>query len=878
MNAPPSRALKAADSHPRSAAQNELGLSHSGFFIRRITTSRICRRLVLAGCMAAAVLAVAAMLGHLFDPLEFLARLHPRSNQMVWATAIQIVLLIGVLVLQVWYPRWAARKWVGLAVGGWLVLWSVLVLSESGLSRLGLATNWEEFPVVGGLIAAAGASGMAQGSGASFVLEGLAVLALCTRPGRRRAQAAALCAGLTIAFNLVILLGYLYGRGPLSSQPFEKMLIPVSFPTALAQVCVNVALLAAVGPRALFLRNLLGRDTAGLLLRAFLPTILGLIVLGEFVRTQYLATRETNPGSRTKEEQDVVLVIRGLWIYLIGFMVMVIVNLVAGRVGRSLERARSKLNRTLEELRLARERAESATLSRDYFLAQISHELRTPLNHVLGFCQLLELTGLNEGQQRDLQKIHRAGNHLQALIDDILDYQKIIMSQIPMQWEDFDAAPWVLEVVDSMAPKVAEKGNRLEVHCAADLGRIRSDKNRFRQILTNLLSNAAKFTSQGLITVTAAREWQDGQGCVVVRVADTGKGISPENQAKLFKPFGRLSDKRDNPEGTGLGLAICKTLCEKMGGAMAVTSAPDKGSTFSFRLPADTAAEYSGPPSPVPLALAGNKSAPTPAPGQPWTVLVIDDDPQVGELMKRFLEKEGFAIKVAFNGAQALEMVKIVRPAVIVLDVLMPGIDGWGVLAALKNDLEVADIPVIILSIVEDQSRGFLLGANEYVTKPVDWERLGALLRKFRTPAGGGVLVVDDDGPWRELCCRALEASGFSVIQAADGVSGLRRLAEQRPSLILLDLMLPEMDGFEFLETVRRNPEWQGVTIVVMTAKELQAEDRRRLNGRVQEILEKGRRSLDELLGDILRGVKRCAAAPLRPETKELLHAQNPAG
>jgi CheY-like chemotaxis protein len=247
--------------------------------------------------------------------------------------------------------------------------------------------------------------------------------------------------------------------------------------------------------------------------------------------------------------------------------------------------------------------------------------------------------------------------------------------------------------------------------------------------------------------------------------------------------------------------------------------------------------------------------------------------------MKRFLEKEGFTIAVALNGIQALEIVKTLRPAAIVLDVLMPGIDGWGVLAALKNDADIADIPVIILSIVEDRNRGFLLGANEYVTKPVDWERLAELLRKYRTNGGGGsILVVDDDAHWRELCRRALEQNGWRVVEAADGDAGLHRLAEHQPCLILLDLMLPGMDGFEFLEQVRKNPQWQGITIVVMTAKEIKEEDRRRLNGRVQEILEKGRRSLDDLLEDILRGVKRCAPPALRPDNKESRHAQDLAG
>ena len=513
----------------------------------------------------------------------------------------------------------------------------------------------------------------------------------------------------------------------------------------------------------------------------------------------------------------------------------------------------------MKEPSVKRDEAQAATIARDMFLAQVSHSWRTPLNHILGFCQLLELAPLDESVQTDVQKIRRAGDHLLTLINDILDYQKIIIGKIPLEMEDFSPTALIREVADTMAPKVEEKGNRLVVDCSPDLGRVHADPKRFRQVLTNLLGNAAKFTRQGTISVIARRQDQGENEWITVKVVDTGKGISPIDQARLFRPFAKLTDPKENPEGTGLGLALSRNLCKLMGGDIFLSSEVGKGSTFTICLAAGSA-DLTVTPT-LPRLLRQMTMTPRTGDGVRTPVLVVDDDPQVGELMKRFLENEGFAIHTALSGTQALEMVKRLRPAVITLDIMMPGIDGWGVLAALKNDADTAEIPVIIVSIVENRVKGFRLGASEYVTKPVNWERLTTLLRKYLEPWAGSVLVVDDDAAMRELCRRSLTKEGWQVVEADNGRKALDCLAEQRPSLILLDLMMPVMDGFEFLHQLRSHDSWRSIPVIVVTAKELNEDDRRRLTGCVLNILEKQKRNLDELLAEILQDIKRFVAS-----------------
>jgi CheY-like chemotaxis protein len=328
----------------------------------------------------------------------------------------------------------------------------------------------------------------------------------------------------------------------------------------------------------------------------------------------------------------------------------------------------------------------------------------------------------------------------------------------------------------------------------------------------------------------------------VFSVSDTGIGMTPEQLARLFEAFTQADAATTRRYGgTGLGLALSRRLCRMMGGDVTVESEPGHGSTFTIRLPAAVAESAEPASTPAPPADRVQAAA--------GTVLVIDDEAAVRDLMQRFLTKEGFRVVTAAGGEEGLRRARELRPDAITLDVMMPGMDGWAVLSALKADPHVADIPVIVLTIVDDRNLGYALGASEYLTKPIDRERLVAVLTKYRRDLP--VLVVDDDPEIRQLLRRMLEPAGYTVEEAANGRMALERLAASPPGVILLDLMMPEMDGFELVAELRRHETWRAIPVVVITAKDLTRADQERLNGYVHAILQKGAYSRDELLAEV---------------------------
>jgi adenylate cyclase len=493
-----------------------------------------------------------------------------------------------------------------------------------------------------------------------------------------------------------------------------------------------------------------------------------------------------------------------------------------------------------EALSEARDQAEAMNRTKSTFLANMSHELRTPLNAIIGYSELLQEDATDKGDTEpvgDLQKIEGAGRHLLGLINNILDLSKIEAGKMDLFVEEVDLRGLVDEVLAIVRPLADKNGNALEVVCPADIGSFRSDQTKVKQALLNLLSNACKFTNKGTLTLAVSRE---PESKIAFRVSDTGLGMTPEQLGRIFQAFSQAdasTTKRFG--GTGLGLAITKHFCTMLGGDLTAKSTPGVGSTFTITLPKQSEAPAVGE-APVAEAEAADGRL---------TVLAVDDDLTMLDLLAKTLEKEGYRVIAARSGAEALELARKHRPQAITLDILMPKMDGWAALRELKADAELRDIPVIMVSNLNERGLAIPLGAADYMTKPVDKQRLAAILREHcADPASASILVLEDNLPTSEMICRTLTGLGYASHAAVNGREGLAWLAgHAAPSLILLDLMMPEMDGFEFLRVLRKRPGLVDVPVIVVTAKELTDGDMRLLSSQTERIIAKDEAYLSEL-------------------------------
>ncbi len=497
----------------------------------------------------------------------------------------------------------------------------------------------------------------------------------------------------------------------------------------------------------------------------------------------------------------------------------------------------------------AKEIAETASRTKSAFLANMSHELRTPLNAIIGYSEMLVEDAEDMEQDvfiPDLQKIQGAGKHLLTVINDILDLSKIESGKMDLYLESFAIASLIEDVVNTIQPMVEKNNNRLEVDYPKTINPIYADLTKTRQSLLNLLSNASKFTKKGVISLKVVQVQQNDVEWITIRVSDNGIGMSPEQMKTLFEVFSQAEASTARKYGgTGLGLAITRHFCHMMGGDISVDSQLGKGSTFTIRLPAHRETPKAEPDSlrvdVSSLSANGNR-----------TILVIDDDPNIHDLINRFLTKEGFQVVTASTGEEGIRLAKEINPAAITLDVLMSDMDGWSVLSKLKADPDLSAIPVIMLTISDDKNMGYTLGTVDCLTKPLAKERLVTVLQKYKGSATKqSVLVIEDQPEMRQILHRMLTKEEWGVIEAENGRVALERMAKQTPSLILLDLMMPEMDGFEFIATLRKNKDWLAIPIIIITAKNLSLKEQQYLNNSVINILQKGKFQRQELLTQV---------------------------
>ena len=510
------------------------------------------------------------------------------------------------------------------------------------------------------------------------------------------------------------------------------------------------------------------------------------------------------------------------------------------------------------ELEIARDAAESANRAKSAFIANMSHELRTPLTAVLGYCELIEedLRDLGqEGLLTDINKINSNARHLLGLINDVLDLSKIEAQKMDVHAIEFTVGKLLEEVEAATGSLIAKNNNSLSLIADAPDTTMLSDDLKIKQVLLNLIGNAAKFTTEGKITVHASQIEEDGIAHTRFSVADTGIGMTAEQLANLFKRFTQADETTTRKYGgTGLGLALTKALSTMLGGRIEVSSKEGEGTTFTVTIPTRyekrvvdaVTGQEAAPDENRPVGNAPKRNVPS--------VLVVDDDASARELLTRHLEREGFAVSSVTSGTEALESIKTNRPLAILLDVMMPGLDGWHVLRAIRDNPETKDIPVIMQTVLNEQNFAYALGATSYLKKPVHRQALADALQSLAIPtAGHEVLIVDDDQEASGRLMEMLQRDGWNCRLAFNGDQGLKALAERQPDLVLVDLIMPEMDGYAFIREVRKNEQFDDLPLVVMTAVSIQSGMVRSLANETAGIVQKGSMPLADLVADLRR-------------------------
>ena len=499
----------------------------------------------------------------------------------------------------------------------------------------------------------------------------------------------------------------------------------------------------------------------------------------------------------------------------------------------------------LEELNV---QLETVTRHKSEFLANMSHELRTPLNAIIGFSDVLlekekMAGGLNEKQEEYVEDILGSGRHLLSLINDILDLSKVEAGRMELELTTFDLQMLLEDTLMLVRERASRHGIQLTLDVHTPVGELTADERKVKQILLNLLSNAVKFTPDGgKISVRTGRS----AGLVEISVSDTGIGIPREDQQRIFEEFRQT--KRKDPqvdEGTGLGLTLAKRFVELHGGRIWLESEVGRGSTFTFTLPMQSVVEKTVTTQDTTLDVQHKGPL----------VLVIEDDPFAAKLLSLYLTEAGFAVEVVNESEAALEKVRALHPALITLDILMARPDGWEILTRLKTNDLAERIPVVIISVLDERGKGLALGAADYLVKPVDRQALISSVRRLSRTAldrrDVTILAVDDDPMALELMDAVLRPDGFTVLKAGGGREGLRLARERRPNVIVLDLLMPDVDGFQVLDELKHDPLLAGIPIVILTCKTLSPEDKARLAGEISYLIQKGGFNRADFVGQV---------------------------
>ncbi len=514
-----------------------------------------------------------------------------------------------------------------------------------------------------------------------------------------------------------------------------------------------------------------------------------------------------------------------------------------------------KVEERTAELELANAKLRKADKLKSEFLANMSHELRTPLNAIIGFAEILRdgIVGeLNEEQKESVIDIYESGKHLLQMINDILDLSKIEAGRMELQPEEFSIAESIEAIYSIIRDLANKKHLSLKSEIPEDIPNIYADQIKFKQIMYNLLSNAIKFTPEGGITTKV--EFNDNE--FIISVIDTGIGIEPEDQKTIFDEFTQVDSSQSRQyEGTGLGLALTKRIVELHGGRIWVESEGiGKGSKFSFTIPyqRDTV-ETIHKLTEEDKVYKPSDNLGTEKYEDKKIILVVEDNPQAAQLLSIYLSESGYDVVVATDGDSAIAKAHEIKPFAITLDIMLPKKDGWQVMQELKSFPDTCDIPIIIISIIDNQSLGFSMGALGYLVKPIDKDQLTGILNNLELASNskktaGKILVIDDKEEDIKLVESILRNEGFNILKAEDGAKGFFMAIEERPDLIILDLLMPGMSGFDVMTALQDHPEAKKIPVIISTIKDLTQEDRDRLNNKVRSIVQKGEDARTRLL------------------------------